>query len=165
MCWGEREVSVTLRYIGHIVQSGVPFSVWTLCNGTPNASGPCWICMCLTPRSVACVLWAYSVKHWARSMHLDSCRLACRVSHITRQLFQYWMWSVSATWRLERGAGRWPVVERDSQGISNRAWLELACEQSGGIVGRELKSCGYIRPGLSTLLCDQSPASAPYIWR
>lgn len=34
--------------------------------------------------------------------------------------------------------------------------LELACEQIGGVVGGELKSCGYIGLGLSTLLCEHS---------
>lgn len=38
------------------------------------------------------------------------------------------------------------MSEWDWRGISNKAWLELACEQIGGIVDGELKGCGYIGP-------------------
>lgn len=36
------------------------------------------------------------------------------------------------------------LLEWNWPGISNKAWLELACKQICGIVGWELKSCGYI---------------------
>lgn len=47
----------------------------------------------------------------------------------------------------------------------NQAWLELACEEIGGIVDWEIKSFGYICPKLPTPLCERGSVSLGYTCR
>lgn len=60
---------------------------------------------------------------------------------------------------------RWITTEWDWWDVSNKAWLELACEEIGGIVDWEIKSFGYISPEPPTLLCERGAAFAGYLWQ
>lgn len=109
---------------------------------------------------MACVLWGYSAKHWARPMHLDSCSsLACTVSPII------WPSITCGVCRLQEDLNDVAISDQllseIGRAFPTRHGLSLHASRSVGLWMGSSEAVVILVP--SFLLCDHSPASAVYM--
>lgn len=171
MGWTWRFILTQIQRSSSFARGSLPQSRCLAHEGTLDLAGSyrLWICMCVWPWSVACVLWAYSIKTLGSTHTVKEQPFGWQ--SVTQHLgycFESHMQSVSAIWGLQRCWGkrknscRVGLAKQIQPGM---AWALHVSRPEGGIVSREVQSCGYIGPKLSALLCDQSPSFAVYIWR